>query len=104
MCEEHKVCAPRHGSVRSSQCQKAEFHSAINGWEKTLAILEVIQADERPLGHQITEIILGRIVGCDAGRKDTADPSPSSHDGTNAFGEYGIRVDPAATTKRVCTG
>jgi hypothetical protein len=53
-----------------SQGEQAEFLATIDRWKHSLAVLEIVQADETAGEREGVEIRLGAVVGGDAGGHD----------------------------------
>jgi hypothetical protein len=66
-----------------------------------LAILEIVQLDERSGIHQGVEEIAGGVIGSDAGRNKKAGASAGSDELSGQFGEKHVGVDVAARRQRV---
>ena len=105
--EESELCLGT-GAVCTAQSQKTELIGAMHAWEHALAVLKVIEANQRPSVHEIGEKDLSRVVGGDAGRNNHPDPSRRTANGSRRLREDGVLVDfaygcqlepPAGTSK-----
>ena len=102
--EEHELGAARRGPHASSGSEKTELLVAADvGEETVLVVLEVQQADQRPVIDDFLKEELGRIVGGDPGRKHAADAATLIDQISHRFSEHGIEIDVPSSAQRITT-
>ncbi len=86
--------------LRAAEHQYAKLEPAIHIGKDALAILEIVQFDQRLGRHQFVEELAGGVVGGDAGRDEQAGASAGGEQLVSQLGEEHVSVDVAARRQR----